>query len=227
MKHGKKYRDAVKKVDATKAYEVAEACKLVQDIKTAKFDETVEIHVRVNLKKSQTVRDTVVLPHQFRAEKRVLVFCKPDKEKEALEAGATFAGSDVLVEKIKGGWMDFDIAVATPDMMKDVGRLGMVLGRKGLMPNPKTGTVTFDIKAAINELKKGRIEFRADKAGIVHLAIGKASMAPASLAENVQILIDEVTRKRPADAKGEFVQSIYLASTMGPSVKVALAKAER
>ncbi|MBU0935913.1 MAG: 50S ribosomal protein L1 [Spirochaetes bacterium] len=227
MKHGKKYRDAVKKIDTAKMYEIDEACKLLQEIKTAKFDETVEVHVRLNLKKSQTVRDTVVLPFQFRGEKRVLVFCKPEKEKEALEAGATFAGSDELVEKIKGGWMDFDIAVATPDMMKDVGRLGMVLGRRGLMPNPKTGTVTFDIKGAIAELKKGRIEFRADKTGIVHLAVGKVSMDPANLAENVKTLIDEVVRKRPADAKGEFVQSVYLASTMSPGVKVAMAKAER
>lgn len=227
MKHGKKYRDAVKKYDSTKAYEIEEACKLLQEIKTAKFDETVEVHVRLNLKKSQTVRDTVVLPFQFRGEKRVLVFCKPDKEKEALEAGAAFAGSDELVEKIKGGWLDFDIAVATPDMMKDVGRLGMVLGRRGLMPNPKTGTVTFDIKGAIDELKKGRIEFRADKTGIVHLAVGKVSMDPVNLAANVKTLIDEVIRKRPADAKGEFVQSVYLASTMSPGVKLVMAKAER
>jgi large subunit ribosomal protein L1 len=227
MKHGKKYRDAVKKIDVTKAYEIEEACKLLQEIKTAKFDETVEVHVRLNLKKSHTVRDTVVLPYQFRGEKRVLVFCKPDKEKEALEAGAAFAGSDELVEKIKGGWLDFDIAVATPDMMKDVGRLGMVLGRRGLMPNPKTGTVTFDIKGAIDELKKGRIEFRADKTGIVHLAVGKVSMDPVNLAANVKTLIDEVVRKRPADAKGEFVQSAYLASTMSPGVKLVMAKAER
>lgn len=227
MKHGKKYRDAAKKVDAEKLYEIEEACRLLQEIKTAKFDETVEVHVRLNLKKSQTVRDTVVLPHQFRGEKRVLVFCKPEKEQEALDAGAAFVGSDELVEKIKGGWLDFDIAVATPDMMKDVGRLGMVLGRRGLMPNPKTGTVTFDIKAAIAELKKGRVEFRADKTGIVHLAVGKVSMDPASVAENVKTLVDEVVRRRPADAKGEFVESVYLASTMSPGVKLVMAKAER
>lgn len=227
MKHGKKYREAVKKIDASRTYEIDEACSLVKEVKTAKFDETVEVHVRLNLKKSQSVRDTVVLPHQFRGEKKVLVFCKPDKEKEAMDAGAAFAGSDELIEKIKGGWLEFDIAVATPDMMKDVGKLGMVLGRRGLMPNPKTGTVTFDIKAAIAELKKGRTEFRTDKTGIIHIAVGKVSMEPAMIAENLTALLGEINRKRPSDAKGEFVQSVYLAGTMSPSVRVTLAKAER
>jgi len=227
MKHGKKYREAVKKIDASRTYEIDEACSLVKEVKTAKFDETVEVHVRLNLKKSQSVRDTVVLPHQFRGEKKVLVFCKADKEKEALDAGAAFAGSDELIEKIKGGWMEFDIAVATPDMMKDVGKLGMVLGRRGLMPNPKTGTVTFDIKAAIAELKKGRTEFRTDKTGIIHIAVGKVSMDPSMIAENLKTLLGEINRKKPSDAKGEFVQSVYLAGTMSPSVRVTLAKAER
>ncbi len=227
MKHGKKYREAVKKIDASKSYEIDEACSLVKEVKTAKFDETVEVHVRLNLKKSQSVRDTVVLPHQFRGEKKVLVFCKPDKEKEAMDAGAAFAGSDELIEKIKGGWMEFDIAVATPDMMKDVGKLGMVLGRRGLMPNPKTGTVTFDVKAAIAELKKGRTEFRTDKTGIIHIAVGKVSMEPSMIADNLKTLLGEINRKKPSDAKGEFVQSVYLAGTMSPSVRVTLAKAER
>lgn len=227
MKHGKKYREVLKKVDAEKSYDLTEACALLKELKVAKFDETVEVHVRLNLKKSQSVRDTVVLPHQFRAEKKVLVFCKPEKEAEALESGAAFAGSDALIEKIKGGWLDFDIAVATPDMMKDVGKLGMVLGRRGLMPNPKTGTVTFDIKAAIGELKKGRTEFRTDKSNIIHLAVGRLSMEATQLAANLQTLLGEINRKRPSDVKGEFVQSIYVAGTMTPSVKVAMAKAER
>jgi len=227
MKHGKKYREVAKKVDAEKSYEIPEACTLLKELKVAKFDETVEVHVRLNLKKSQSVRDTVVLPHQFRAEKKVLVFCKPEKEQEALDAGAAFVGSDALIEKIKGGWLDFDIAVATPDMMKDVGKLGMVLGRKGLMPNPKTGTVTFDIKAAISELKKGRTEFRSDKSNIIHLAVGKISMESKELAANLETLLGEINRKRPSDVKGEFVQSVYLAGTMTPSVKVAMAKVER
>ncbi|MBL8968787.1 MAG: 50S ribosomal protein L1 [Spirochaetaceae bacterium] len=227
MKHGKKYNEAAKKVDRELSYEVPAACALVKDAHYAKFDETVEVHVRLNLKKSQSVRDTVVLPHQFRGEKKILVFCKPEKEKEALEAGAAFVGSDELIEKIKGGWLDFDVAVATPDMMKDVGKLGMVLGRKGLMPNPKTGTVTHDLKAAVAELRKGRTEFRTDKSSIIHLAIGKVSMEPAQIAENVTTLLNEVARKRPADAKGDFVASVYLTSTMGPGVRVAMTKVER
>ncbi len=227
MKRGKKYDEAAKKYDAEKEYEAAAACALVKELHYAKFDETVEVHVRLNLKKSQSVRDTVVLPHQFRGEKKILVFCKPEKEKEALDAGAAFAGSDELIEKVKGGWLDFDVAVATPDMMKDVGKLGMVLGRKGLMPNPKTGTVTFDLKAAVAELRKGRTEFRTDKSNIVHLAIGKVSMESAQVSENLTTLLDEIGRKRPADAKGDFVGSVYLASTMGPSVRVAQAKSEK
>ncbi len=227
MKHGKKYNEVAKKVDRALSYDLSAACALIKDAHYAKFDETVEIHVRLNLKKSQSVRDTVVLPHQFRGEKKILVFCKGEKEKEALEAGAAFAGADELIEKIKGGWLDFDVAVATPDMMKDVGKLGMVLGRKGLMPNPKTGTVTHDIKAAVAELKKGRTEFRTDKSGIIHLAIGKVSMDAGQVAENVGTLLTEVQRKRPADAKGEFVTSVFITSTMGPGVRVALTKNER
>jgi len=227
MKHGKKYNEVAKKVDSSQAYEIGAACALVKDLKTAKFDETVEVHIRLNLKKSQTVRDTVVLPNQFRAEKRILVFCKPERVKEALDSGAAYAGSDDLIEKIKGGWLDFDIAVATPDMMKDVGKLGMVLGRRGLMPNPKTGTVTNDLPAALNELRKGRTEYRTDKSNIIHLPVGKISMAAEKIAENLTVLVDEVNRKRPADAKGDFVTSVYLTPTMGPSVKVALNKSEK
>ena len=227
MKHGKKYNEVAKKVDSSQAYEIGAACALVKDLKTAKFDETVEVHIRLNLKKSQTVRDTVVLPNQFRAEKRILVFCKPERVKEALDSGAAYAGSDDLIEKIKGGWLDFDIAVATPDMMKDVGKLGMVLGRRGLMPNPKTGTVTNDLPAALNELRKGRTEYRTDKSNIIHLPVGKISMDAEKIAENLTVLVDEVNRKRPADAKGDFVMSVYLTPTMGPSVKVALNKSEK
>ncbi|HEY9054305.1 MAG TPA: 50S ribosomal protein L1, partial [Rectinemataceae bacterium] len=201
MKHGKKYQEAAKKVDRTQEFDPQAACALVREVKCAKFDETVEVHVRLNLKKSQSVRDTVVLPNQFRGEKKVLVFCKPERVKEALDSGAAYAGDAELIEKIKGGWLDFDIAVATPDMMKDVGKLGMILGRKGLMPNPKTGTVTNDLKAALAELRKGRTEFRSDKTNIVHLAIGKVSMEASQLAENLTVLLDEINRKRPADTK--------------------------
>ena len=189
MKHGKKYRESLKKYDSMQEYDLVKACELVKELKFTKFDETVEVHVNLKLSKSQTVRDTVVLPNQFRGEKKVLVFCKGDRAQEALAAGAAFAGADEYIEKVKGGWLDFDIAVATPDMMKDVGRLGMVLGRKGLMPNPKTGTVTNDIAAAINELKKGRVEFRADKTGVVHLPVGKVSMDAPKIAENIEAFL--------------------------------------
>jgi len=222
MKHGKKYRESLKKYDSASSFELKEALGLVKTMAFAKFDETVDLSVKLNLKKSQSVRDTVVLPNQFRGEKRVLVFCKPEKEKEAQDAGAAFVGADDLIEKIKGGWTDFDVAVATPDMMKDVGKLGMVLGRKGLMPNPKTGTVTFDLKSALAELKKGRTEFRADKTGVVHLAVGKVSMESEKIAENVQAVVTEIKRKRPPDAKGDFIQTVSVASTMGPGVWVAI-----
>ncbi len=221
MARGKKYKEALKKYDLAQAYDLQKAIDIVKDIKFANFDETVEVHASLKLSKSQSVRDTVVLPHQFRGEKRILVFCKEDRVKEALDAGATYAGGDEYIEKIKGGWIDFDVTVATPDMMKDVGRLGMVLGRRGLMPNPKTGTVTADIKAAVDELKKGRVEFRADKTGVVHLAIGKVSMDSEKIAENVNALLTEMMRKKPQDAKADFVRSVFINSTMGPGVRVA------
>jgi len=226
MKHGKKYRESLKKYNITNTYGLEEALGLVKTMAFAKFDETVDLSVKLNLKKSQSVRDTVVLPNQFRGEKKILVFCKPEKEKEAQEAGAVFVGADDLIEKVKGGWTDFDVAVATPDMMKDVGKLGMVLGRKGLMPNPKTGTVTFDLKGTLAELKKGRTEFRADKTGVVHLAVGKVSMGPELVAENIKTVITEIKRKRPADAKGDFIKTISVASTMGPGVWVSVAEQE-
>jgi large subunit ribosomal protein L1 len=222
MSHGKKYRESVKKYDPAASFEVKPALDLVKSLSTVKFDETIDLSVKVNLKKSQSVRDTVVLPHQFRAEKKVLVFCKAEKEKEAQDAGASYVGAEDLIEKVKGGWLDFDVAVATPDMMNDVGKLGMVLGRKGLMPNPKTGTVTFDLKGALAELKQGRVEFRADKTGVVHIAVGKVSMDSEKVAENVHAAVTEIKRKRPADAKGEFIRTVSVSSTMGPGVWVAI-----
>lgn len=222
MKHGKKYLEALKQVDRTKQYSFQDAAEIIKKVAFAKFDETVEISLNLSLKKSQSVRDTVVLPHQFSAEKRILVFAKGDKVQEALDAGATYVGDVDLVEKIRGGWMDFDIAVATPDMMKDVGRLGPILGRRGLMPNPKTQTVTFDIKGALAELRQGRTEFRSDKTGVVHLAIGKVSMDSDKIAENARIVLSEVMRKKPSDAKGDFLKSIALSSTMGPGIMVAV-----
>ncbi len=221
MARGKKYREALKKYNPDQAYELQKAVDIVKDVKYASFDETVEVHVSLKLAKSQSVRDTVVLPHQFRGEKKILVFCKEDRVKEALDAGAAYAGADEYIEKVKGGWLDFDVAVATPDMMKDVGRLGMVLGRKGLMPNPKTGTVSADIASAVNELKKGRVEFRADKTGVIHLAVGKVSMDSDKIAENIKTFLAEMMRKKPADAKADFVRSVSVNSTMGPGVWVS------
>ncbi len=217
MKHGKKYRASLAKYDPLQHYEAGKACQLVKDLHYVKFDETVEVSIALRLGKSQTVRDTLVFPNQFTGEKKVLVFCKDERAKEALDAGAAYAGTE-YIEKVKGGWLDFDVAVATPDMMKDVGRLGMVLGRKGLMPNPKTGTVTNDIVQAIAELKKGRTEYRADKEGIIHIPVGKVSMDPAKVTENVNTLLSEIGRKKPADAKAGFVRSVSVSSSMGPGV---------
>ena len=219
MKHGKKYVDSLKAVDTSKQYASEEALTLVCQNAKAKFDETVEAHVALRLEKNATVRDTLVFPNQFRGEKKVLVFCKGDKVKEALDAGAAYAGEE-YIEKVKGGWLDFDVAVATPDMMKDVGRLGMVLGRKGLMPNPKTGTVTPDVANAVAELKKGRTEYRADKGGIVHIAVGKCSMDADKVIANISTLLSEVNRKKPVGTAAGFVQSVSISSSMGPGVWV-------
>lgn len=221
MKHGKKFNAAAKLVDTTKAYSYVEAADLLKKVAFAKFDETVELSLNLNIKKGNSVRDTLVLAHQFKAEKKILVFAKGAKADEARAAGAAFVGDDDLIQKIKDGWLDFDVCVATPDMMKDVGKLGQVLGRRGLMPNPKTQTVTMDLTGAIAELKKGRTEFRSDKTGCIHLAVGKVSMTPDQIRDNVKIVIEEVERKRPNDTKGDFIKTAYVASTMGPGVKLA------
>ncbi|MCF7945961.1 MAG: 50S ribosomal protein L1 [Spirochaetia bacterium] len=220
MKRGKKYQDAIKQIDREAFYSTNNALELIKKTAFAKFDETIELSVKLNLKKSQNVRDTLVLPNQFSEEKKILVFAKGEKADEAREAGAAYVGDDDLVQKIKDGWLDFDVAVATPDMMKDVGRLGPILGRRGLMPNPKTRTVTFELKDAIAELKKGRVEFRSDKTGVVHLAIGKVSMDVGQVVENIDAVLSEIARKRPSDAKGIFVQTVAVSSTMGPGVKL-------
>ena len=220
MKRGKKYQEVLKKVDRSKSYTLKEAAALTKECSYAKFDETVELAVKLTLKKSQSVRDTVVLPNQFSAQKKVLVFAKGDKAEEARAAGAAYVGDSDLIDQIKGGWMDFDVAVATPDMMKEVGKLGPILGRRGLMPNPKTQTVTNDIKETLAELSKGRVEFRSDKTGVVHLAVGKVSMDADKITENAVAIIAEILRKKPADAKGDYVVSVALSSTMGPGVHV-------
>lgn len=220
MKRGKKYKEAAVKVDSSVLYQSVDALKLVKEASFAKFDETVEVAVKLNLKKSHTVRDTVVFPNQFSGDKKILVFAKGEKAEEAKAAGATYVGAEELVAKVKDGWLDFDICVATPDMMREVGKLGPVLGRRGLMPNPKTRTVTMDVKGAIAELQKGRTEFRADKTGVVSIAIGKVSMDAEKIQENLDVFTTELKRKRPVDLKGDFVKSLSVASTMGPGVKV-------
>lgn len=223
-KKGKRYVDTLKKVEAEKAYEVSEAIALVKETATAKFDETVEAHVRLGVDPrhaDQQVRATVVLPHGTGKNKKILVFAKGEKEKEALEAGADYAGLDELVTKIQGGWVDFDIVVATPDTMAVVGKLGKILGPKGIMPNPKTGTVTMDVKKAIDEIKAGKIEFRVDKGGILHIGFGKASFETAKLEENFRTFMAAVVKVRPTAAKGTYLKSITIKSTMGPAVKVS------
>jgi large subunit ribosomal protein L1 len=220
MKHGKKYREAAKKYNGQERFPLPRAVEIMKQCAYAKFDETVELTLTLNLKAQQSVRDTVVLPHVFGKEKKILVFAKGEKAEEAKKSGAAFVGDNDLIEKIKGGWLDFDIAVATPDLMKDVGKLGQILGRRGLMPNPKTQTVTFDIKGALAELKKGRLEFRADKGGVVHMSVGKISMEPVKITENIRAAVDTIKRKRPSDVKGEFVKSVTISTTMGPGVKL-------
>jgi len=228
--HGKKYSDARKLVDRTRLYDPAEAMTLIKKTATAKFDETVECAVRLGVDPrhaDQMVRGAVVLPHGTGKEARVLVFAKGDKAKEAEEAGADLVGAEDMVEKIQGGWLDFDVAVATPDMMSMVGRLGRILGPKGLMPNPKTGTVTFDIKNAVREIKAGKIEYRVEKAGIIHAPIGKASFAQGKLEDNFYTLMDALMRAKPAAAKGTYVRSVAVANTMGPGIKISPSKVTR
>ena len=224
-KKSKKYRAALELLEEGKVYDADAAVELVKKTATAKFDETIEMHVRLGVDPKyadQQVRGAVVLPNGTGKTKRVLVFAKGDKVKEAEDAGADFVGAEELADKIKGGWFDFDVAVATPDMMGVVGRLGKLLGPRGLMPNPKLGTVTPNLAQAISEQKAGKIEYRTDKAGNVHCPIGKASFEEAKLKENYQTLLDTLIRVKPAAAKGQYVKSITLSATMGPGVSVVL-----
>jgi len=228
LKSGKKYRESAKLVDKP-AYTLAEAMPVVKKAAFAKFDETVEVAMRLGVDPKhadQMVRGTVVLPHGLGKSKRVIAIASGDKVREAREAGADEVGGDDLVQKIQGGWMEFDAVVATPDMMKSVGKLGKVLGPRGLMPNPKTGTVTLDVARAVKEVKAGKIEFRVDKTGIIHCPVGKVSFAAERLAENAQALIASVLKAKPASAKGRYVRSIVVSSTMGPGLSIDLASVE-
>ena len=228
MIKSKKYVDASKLYDKTAAYEATEAVALVKKMASAKFDETVEAHLRLGVDgrhADQQVRGAVVLPHGTGKTVKVLVFAKGNKVDEALAAGADYAGGDELVPKIQNeGWLDFDVVVATPDMMGVVGRLGRVLGPKGLMPNPKAGTVTMDVTKAVHDIKAGKIEYRLDKTNIIHVPIGKASFTEEQLTDNFQTLIDAVVKAKPAAAKGQYIKSLVVASTMGPGVKLNVTK---
>ena len=224
MKRGKKYIEAAKKVDRTQQYEVEDAVKLVKEAATAKFDETVEAHIRLGVDgrhADQQVRGAVVLPNGTGKTVRVLVFAKGEKIDEALAAGADHAGGEELIPKIQNdGWLDFDVVVATPDMMGVVGRLGRVLGPKGLMPNPKAGTVTMDVTKAVNDIKAGKVEYRLDKANIVHVPVGKVSFSEEQLVQNIDALMDAITKAKPSAAKGQYYRSVSISSTMGPGVKL-------
>lgn len=220
---GKRFREAQEKVDREKLHSPLEAVRLLKSLPAAKFDETVEVHFRLGVdprKADQMIRSTTMLPHGTGKEMRVAVFAEGEKEKEARDAGADFVGGDDLAKKIEGGWFDFDVAIATPDMMKVVGRLGRALGPRGLMPNPKAGTVTFDIGKAVQDAKAGKVEYRTDRTGIVHLAIGKLSFSEEQLVENYGTVMEELLRAKPASAKGRYMKSVVMTSTMGPGIRI-------
>jgi large subunit ribosomal protein L1 len=227
-KHGKKYRAAAEKVE-TRPYQLSDAFSLLKEIAFAKFDETVELSMRLGVDPKhadQMVRGTTVLPHGTGQTKRVLVIASGEKVREAEEAGADFVGGDEMVEKIQGGWLDFDAVIATPDMMRSVGKLGKVLGPRGLMPNPKTGTVTVDVTRAIEEIKAGKVEFRVDKTAIIHVPVGKVSFSTDQLTDNSSSVIQAVRKAKPAAAKGRYVRSIYISSSMSPSIEIDLSAGE-
>ncbi len=223
MKHGKVYREQEKKYDKTILHDPTEALQIVKELSAAKFDETVEVHIKLGVDPrhaDQQVRGTVSLPHGTGKTRKVLVFAKGEKHKEAELAGADYVGAEELAEKIQGGWFDFDVAVATPDMMAVVGKLGKILGPRGLMPNPKAGTVTFDVERTVNELKAGRIEYRVDKTSIIHAPIGRVSFDIEKLQDNLNVLAEALIKAKPAAAKGQYMRSVSVCSTMGPGIKV-------
>ena len=223
MKQGKKYSDSMKLIDRSKQYDPEEAIALVKQTAKAKFDETIEISVRLGVDPrhaDQQVRGAVVLPHGTGKTVRVLVICKADKAAEAEAAGADYVGAEDMVAKIQGGWFDFDVVVATPDMMGQVGRLGRVLGPKGLMPSPKAGTVTMNVQQAVNDIKAGKVEYRVDKTAIIHCPVGKASFDEQKLTENLRTLMEAIIKAKPAAAKGTYIRSAVLSSTMGPGIKL-------
>ena len=226
-KTGKRYEEVSKLVDKDNLYDIDEAVKLVKETAKAKFDETIELHIKLGVDSrhaDQQVRNTVVLPNGTGKTVRVAVFAKGEKVQEALDAGADFAGEELIERVQKEGWLDFDAAIATPDMMGQVGRIGRILGPRGLMPNPKTGTVTFDVKQAVEDAKSGKVEYRTDKQNIVHVAVGKASFTEEDLSENIRTLMRAIIKDKPASAKGKYLRSVTITSTMGPGIKLNGAK---
>jgi large subunit ribosomal protein L1 len=220
MKRGKNISEGRSKVDKTKLFSPEDAVALMKEMKYAKFDETVDMKVKIIHKSYQNIRGSASLPAGTGKEKKVLVICKGDKQKEAQEAGADYVGAEDIIEKIKEGWIDFQAVVATPDMMKEVGKLGPVLGRKGLMPKPKAGTVTEDIKGIVKELKGGRVEYRADKTGVIHMGVGKVSFEDSKIVENIKSFFNQIIKDKPSDAKGNYIKSVFISSSMGPGIKI-------
>jgi len=219
-KVSKKYKEALEMYDKNKEYALDEAIEILKKFPKAKFDETIDVSIKLKLNKSQRVRGVVSLPNSFGKPRKVVVIAKGEKAIEAEKAGADFVGDTDIIDKIKKGWLDFDAVIATPDMMKDVGKLGPILGRRGLMPNPKTGTVTFDVAQAVADIKKGKFEFRSDKDGVVALGVAKVSMDNDKIKENIKAFYDAVVKIRPADLKGEYIKSVTISKTMSPGVKV-------
>ncbi|MCS6972533.1 MAG: 50S ribosomal protein L1 [Leptospiraceae bacterium] len=219
-KHGKKYRAAVARIEPGKEYSLLDAIKLIKEVSYTRFDSTLEGHFNIRYKSVQNVRGIVQLPHGTGKKVKILVFAKGEKAEEARAAGADYVGDDDLIQKVQGGWIDFDFVVATPDMMKDVGKLGQVLGKRGLMPKPKSGTVTTDIKGIIAQLTAGRIEYRADKTGVVHVPMGKLSFTAEQLRDNAQAVFQTLLKDKPSDAKGDYIVGMYIAGTMTPAVRI-------
>ncbi|MCP4137152.1 MAG: 50S ribosomal protein L1 [bacterium] len=220
MKRGKKIKEARARVDKSQLYNIEEAVALMKELKFSKYDESVDMSVKIVHKSFQNIRGSAVLPAGTGKEKKVLVICKGDKQKEAQDAGADYVGAEDVIEKIKGGWIDFQAVVATPDMMKEVGKLGPILGRKGLMPKPKAGTVTLDVAGVIKELKGGRIDYKCDKTGVVHVLVGKISFEENAIIDNVKAFFNQIVKDKPSDAKGNFIKSVHISTSMGPGIKL-------
>ncbi|MCU0846588.1 MAG: 50S ribosomal protein L1 [Spirochaetes bacterium] len=220
MNRGKQIKEARSQVDKTRLYNADEAVALMKKVKFVKFDETVDLKIKIAYKSYQNIRGSVTLPAGTGKDKKVLVICKGDKQKEARDAGADHVGAEDMIEKIKGGWIDFEAVVATPEMMKEVGKLGQILGKKGLMPKPKSGTVTDDVKGIVKELKGGRVEYKADKTGVIHMGIGKVSFEDGAIMDNLKTFFNQIIKDKPSDAKGNYIKSVHICSTMGPGIKI-------